>query len=209
MNHVYRQICYCGVTVHDKRKCNTVWANIPDSFFWILAFIMFRVNFLIYTSIFINAIQEGLTLKRLPLADSFLFVTSLPYLRSYPTLHCTGNWTSGAALWLTEMWTTYHTIHCKSGCGTVTDRDVREGFKFSLPLSAIPTHSPTLWSINWIFENIANIRYFQKNRWSTRCKRSKYQSSAQGMEGPQSTKGLYRSQGPYCPKCAHEEKPWI
>ena len=129
-------------------------------------------------------------------SDSFLFVTSLPYLRSYPTLHCTGNWTSGAALWLTEMWTTYPTIHCKSGCGTVTDRDVREGFKFSLPLSAIPTHSPTLWSINWIFENIANIRYFQKNRWFKRYKRNKYQSSAQGMEGPQSTKGSYRSQGP-------------
>ena len=151
------------MTVHDKRKCNTNWANILDSFVWILTFIMFIVNFLIYTSIFINAIQEGLTLKRLPLT---LFCLSLHYptcvATSYPTLHCTGNWTSGAALWLTEMWTTYPTIHCKSGCGTVTDRDVREGFKFSLPLSAIPIYSPTLWSINRFFWKHCQYQIFSE-----------------------------------------------
>ena len=85
------------------------------------------VNFLIYTSIFINTILEGLTLKRLPLTLFCLSLhfTTLPYpTLPYPALQI---WTSG---------------------GTVTDRDVREGFNFSLPLSAIPTHSRTLWSMN-------------------------------------------------------------
>ena len=141
--------------------------------------IVLTANFLIYFTIFItiiNAIQEGLAQKRLPLT---LFCLSL-----------------------------HSCLQCSTGHRRLTDRDVREKVSsFHFPLSAIPTHSPTLWSINRFFENIANIRYFQKNRWSKRCKRSMYQSSAQGMKGPQSTKGLYRSQGPYCPKCAHKEKP--
>ena len=130
----YRQLCYCRVTVHDKRKCNTNWANILDSFVWILTFIMFIVNFLIYsvfhTSIFINAIQEGLTLKRLPLT---LFCLSLHYPTCVATLpytaleigqvvrHCdwlrcelpTIQYTAkvAVALWLTEMWEKVSSFH--------------------------------------------------------------------------------------------------